>query len=82
MSTTTTINLQVAQQRTAPRGAAVLGNAFARFLNSFRAAPAERNAARDIRRARELAAEWNRRDPRSAADLTAAIDRFEQQQGQ
>jgi hypothetical protein len=82
MSTTTTINLQVAQQRTAPRGAAILGNAFANFLNSFRAAPAERSAARDIRRARELAAEWNRRDPRSAADLTAAIDRFEQQQGQ
>ena len=81
MSTTTTINLQVAQQRTAPRGATWLGNAFASLFNSFRAAPAERNAARDIRRARELAAEWSRRDPRSAADLTAAIDRFEQQQG-
>ena len=78
---TTTMQLQVPQQRTAPRGAAVLATAFVSLLNSFRATPAARNATRDIRRARELAAEWNRRDPRSAADLTAAIDRYEAQQG-
>ena len=78
---TTTMNLQVPQQRTAPRGAAVLGNLFASLLQSFRAAPAERSAERDVRRARALAAEWAVRDPRSAADLSAAIDRFEQQNG-
>jgi hypothetical protein len=78
---TTTMNLQVPQQRTAPRGATFLGNAFANLLQSFRAAPAERNAERDVRRARALAAEWAVRDPRSAADLSAAIDRFEQQNG-
>ena len=78
---TTTIQLQVAQQRTAPHGATWLANAFVGLINTFRAEPAQRNAARDIRRARELAAEWTRRDPRSAADLTAAIDRYEAQQG-
>ena len=82
MNTATTIQLQVPQQRTAPRGATWLATAFVGLVNAFRATPTERNAARDIRRARELAAEWTRRDPRSAADLTAAIDRYEAQQGQ
>ena len=78
---TTTMNLQVPQQRTAPRGAIWFGNAFAGLLSAFSGKPAQRNAARDVRRARALAAEWTRRDPRSAADLTAAIDRFEAQNG-
>ena len=78
---TTTIRLQVAQQRTAPRGAAWLATAFISLLQSFRASPTERGAQRDVARARALAAEWSVRDPRSAADLSAAIDRFEQQNG-
>ena len=77
----TTLNLQVPQQRTAPRGATWIGNAVADLLAAFRPSPAQRDASRDVRRARALAAEWNRRDPRSAADLTAAIDRYEQQNG-
>lgn len=80
-TTTTTMNVQVPQRRSAPRGATWLGNAFASAFNAFRAAPAKRDAARDVRRARALAAEMGRRDPRSAAELTAAIDRFEHQNG-
>lgn len=76
---TTTMNLQVPQQRTAPRGATWFGNAFASLLQAFQATPAHRSAERDIRRARAMAAEWAVHDPRSAADLTAAIDRFELQ---
>jgi hypothetical protein len=74
---TTTMNLHARHRRTAPRGAVWIGSAFASLLKMFRAAPAERNAARDVRRARALAAEWAVHDPRSAADLSAAIDRFE-----
>jgi len=76
---TTTFNLQATQRRTAPRGAIWFGNAFALLIQLFRARPAQRNAARDVRRAREMAAELAIHDPRSAADLSAAIDRFELQ---
>ena len=76
---TTTFNLQATQRRTAPRGAVWFGNAFASLIQMFRATPAERDAARDVRRAREMAAELAIHDPRSAADLSAAIDRYELQ---
>ena len=76
---TATFNLQATQRRTAPRGSVWFGNAFANLIQLFRSAPAERNATRDVRLAREMAAELARHDPRSAADLSAAIDRFELQ---
>jgi len=79
---TTSMNLNTRQQLAAPRGAVWIGKAFAGLLQLFRSAPAERRAARDVRRARAMAAEWAVHDPRSAADLSAAIDRFEAQNQQ
>jgi hypothetical protein len=83
--TTTTMDLQVPQQRTAPRLAAPFAAAFAALLNALK--PAERVAAEENQAAREaadvraMARQYLKTDPGFAADLFAAADRHEELYG-
>ncbi|KQU78220.1 MULTISPECIES: hypothetical protein [unclassified Rhizobacter] len=80
--TTTTMDLQVPQQRTAPRLAAPFAAAFATLLNALK--PAERvnveenQAAREAADVRAMARQYLKTDPGFAADLFAAADRHEE----
>jgi len=80
--TTTTMDLQVPQQRTAPRLAAPFAAAFAALLNALK--PAERvnveenQAAREAADVRAMARQYLKTDPGFAADLFAAADRHEE----
>lgn len=81
---TTTLNLRNPVERSVPRGATWIGQVAAAVAHVFTAAPRPadaRDASRDARKARAIAAEWSRRDPRGAADLSAAIDRYEEEHG-
>jgi hypothetical protein len=83
--TTTTMDLQVPQQRTAPRLAAPFAAAFAALLNALK--PAERvnveenQAAREAADVRAMARQYLKTDPGFAADLFAAADRHEELYG-
>lgn len=83
--TTTTMDLQVPQQRTAPRLAAPFAAAFAALLNALK--PAERvnveenQAAREAADVRTMARQYLKTDPGFAADLFAAADRHEELYG-
>jgi hypothetical protein len=83
--TTTTMDLQVPQQRTAPRMAAPFAAAFAALLNALK--PAERvnveenQAAREAADVRAMARQYLKTDPGFAADLFAAADRHEELYG-
>jgi hypothetical protein len=83
--TTTTMDLQVPQQRTAPRLAAPFAAAFAALLNALK--PAERvnveenQAAREAADVRVMARQYLKTDPGFAADLFAAADRHEELYG-
>jgi len=80
--TTTTMDLQVPQQRTAPRLAAPFAAAFAALLKAVM--PAERvnveenQAAREAADVRAMARQYLKTDPGFAADLFAAADRHEE----
>lgn len=80
---TTTLNLRTPVERSAPRGATWVGHVAAAVAHLFTAPPkaSATDARRDARRAREIAADWRHTDPRGAADLSAAIDRYEAQNG-
>jgi hypothetical protein len=83
--TTTTMDLQVPQQRTAPRLAAPFAAAFSALLNAVM--PAERvnveenQAAREAADVRAMARQYLKTDPGFAADLFAAADRHEELYG-
>lgn len=83
--TTTMMDLQVPQQRTAPRLAAPFAAAFAALLNALK--PAERvnveenQAAREAADVRTMARQYLKTDPGFAADLFAAADRHEELYG-
>lgn len=83
--TTTTMDLQVTRQRTAPRLAAPFASAFAALLNALK--PAERvnaeenQAAREAADVRTMARQYLKTDPGFAADLFAAADRHEELYG-
>ncbi len=77
------LSFQVAPLRHTPRSAKLLGLAFtsvwqfvSKPFQSFTQAP-----SMSAQEARRLADQWAKFDPRSAADLRAAADRFEQENG-
>lgn len=72
----TTFNLQVAPSRSVPRAAAALGSAFAAVLRWFSVPRYDVHIS--VEQARAMATDWAQFDPRSAADLRAAADRYEQ----
>ncbi len=79
----TTLNIQVAQTRSAPRGAGALGSLFASLLNGVSqlfaksAAASRRQAIADAEEVRALAYSLAETSPGVAADLLAAVDRHE-----
>ena len=87
--TTTTMDLQVPQQRTAPRlaapFAAVFTSVFSALVDALK--PAERvnveenQAAREAADVRAMARQYLKTDPGFAADLFAAADRHEELYG-
>lgn len=82
----TTLNIQVAQSRLAPRGAWALGSLFASALNQVsklfaRATVSRRQAASDAAEVRALAYSMAATNPGVAADLLAAVDRHEARLG-
>ncbi|NKI96251.1 hypothetical protein [Rhizobacter sp. SG703] len=83
--TTTTMDLQVPQQRTAPRLAAPFAAAFAALLNAVMPAQRvnveENQAAREAADVRAMARQYLKTDPGFAADLFAAADRHEELYG-
>lgn len=76
----TTMSFQTAIPRSVPRAAALLGSAFAGVLRVLRLAnPVPRYDMHiSVEQARAMAAQWAEFDPRSAAELMAAADRYEQ----
>jgi hypothetical protein len=82
MMTTTTMDLQVPQQRTAPRLAAPFAAAFTALLNAVMPAQRvnveENQAAREAADVRAMARQYLKTDPGFAADLFAAADRHEE----
>lgn len=84
---TTTLNIQVAQSRTEPRGAGALGSLFVAALNLvsklFAKAPdvSHRQAAIDAAEVRALAYSMASTNPGVSADLLAAVDRHEARLG-
>lgn len=75
--TTTTINVQAALARTAPRLAYRIGEAAAAAFTVFAHARRAARAAGEAARAREMAHAFDATDPRMAADLYAAADRHD-----
>ena len=79
----TTLNIQVAQSRSAPPGASALGSLFASVLNwvsqrsTKSAAASRRQALADAQEVRTLAYSMAETSPGVAADLLAAVDRHE-----
>jgi hypothetical protein len=76
----TTIILQVAPHRTAPRATKFVGSIFSLIFDFFapvRAAISPESPILDVQQARQLADSWAEFDPRSAADLRAACDSYE-----
>ncbi len=76
--TTSTISLQIPQNRTAPRLAAVIGEWLAALINAMPSGtPAVRYPTREAARVRAMAHRYEGSDPRFASELYAAADRHE-----
>jgi hypothetical protein len=79
--TTTTVHIQAAQPRTAPRLANRIGETAAAALQLFAHTRRAARAAIEAARTRQLAREFNALDPRMAAELYAAADRHDLRNG-
>jgi hypothetical protein len=76
--TTSTISLQIPQNRTAPRLAAVIGEWLAALINAMPSGTsAVRYPSREAARVRAMAHRYEGSDPRFASELYAAADRHE-----
>ncbi len=86
----TTLTVNTPAQVQEPRGSLWLGQILTAVMSQLRRSNAQRNQTnqaraaakarlKDVAHARSLAREMSRHDPRVAADLWAAIDRYEAQ---